>query len=80
MRTDLQPNRTRRGSNHGIGTAACHTMSLSTQGKEVLRNIQGDLVRARARACETGTLTQRSVIPSNLQLIVPEIWCFSFKS
>lgn len=45
MRTYLHQNRTRRGSNLGIVTAVCHTMSLSTQGKEVLRNIQGDLVR-----------------------------------
>lgn len=50
-------------SNLGIIAAACHTMSLSTQGKEALRNVHGDLACVSVCACEAGTVTQFSSHP-----------------
>lgn len=68
-------------SNLGIIAAACHTMSLSTQGKEALRNVHGDLacvsVCVRVKQAQLLNLT---AIPNNLQWIVLEVCYFTVKT
>lgn len=64
-----------------IIAAACHTMSLSTQGKEALRNVHDDLacVSVRVRV-KQGQLLNLAAFPNNLQWIVPEVRCFTLKT
>lgn len=63
MRTRLHD--TTCASDLGIIAAACQTVSLSTQEKEALRNVHGDLACVRVKQAQ---LLNLAAVPNNLQV------------